>query len=266
AAGSSDPDGDPLTYDWDFDDGMPHASGPTSTHIYTATGTYTATLTVSDGRGGSASATVRIDVGNTPPVPVIDAPDANLRFRVDQSITLQGGATDAQDDILPGSSLSWRVILHHNDHTHPFLPPTPGISVTITAPPPEDLAATSTSYLEVFLSATDSRGLTSVITRELRPNIVPLTFATAPAGLEIAINDSTLTGPQLLTSWEGYVLNVAAADPQDALGQTWRFDRWSDGGAAAHSIATPAEATTYTATFTPAAGPKYITLLPVIRK
>jgi glucose/arabinose dehydrogenase len=245
---SSDPDGDVLTYDWDFGDGTPHVAAPAPTHIYAA-GTYTATLRVSDGKGGSDTATVRIDSGNTPPQPIISAPDPSLRFHVGQSITLQGSAADAQDGALPPERLTWRAVLHHNDHTHPFLPPTAGSSVTIVAPPPEDLSATHTSYLEVELTATDSHGLTGVITRELRPNLVDLSFATDPAGLNVMANELALNGPQSLTSWEGFAIAIGAASQSDDQSIQWLFDRWSDGGAATHTIITPPAPAVYTATF-----------------
>ena len=49
---SFDPDGDPLTYEWDFGDGSAHQTTATATHTYTTAGTFTASLTVRDNRGG----------------------------------------------------------------------------------------------------------------------------------------------------------------------------------------------------------------------
>lgn len=65
-AGSSDPDGDPLTFAWSFGDGS-QAFGLTVSHTYTAEGSFTATLTVSDGEGGSDQGAVAIAVTAPPP-------------------------------------------------------------------------------------------------------------------------------------------------------------------------------------------------------
>ncbi len=56
---SADPDGDPLTFAWDFnDDGTVDRTGGDSTVVVKfPAGSYTAKLTVTDGRGGSATAT-----------------------------------------------------------------------------------------------------------------------------------------------------------------------------------------------------------------
>jgi large repetitive protein len=64
-AEGSDPDGDDLTYAWDYGDGGA-GSGWKASHTYTAGGAYTAKVTVTDEGGMTASATVPITVGNPP--------------------------------------------------------------------------------------------------------------------------------------------------------------------------------------------------------
>jgi probable HAF family extracellular repeat protein len=54
---STDPDGDVLTYEWNFGDGSPSAGGATATHEYETWGTYIVTLTVRDPAGLSSAAT-----------------------------------------------------------------------------------------------------------------------------------------------------------------------------------------------------------------
>ena len=67
--GSSDPDGDVLSFSWSFGDGNA-ATGSTVSHNYATAGTYTATLTVDDGNGGSDVASVSISVdADSPPEP-----------------------------------------------------------------------------------------------------------------------------------------------------------------------------------------------------
>ena len=61
ASGSSDPDGDVLTFAWDFGDTQT-ATTATATHTYAVAGTYAVVLTVNDGRGGVKSVTVNIVV------------------------------------------------------------------------------------------------------------------------------------------------------------------------------------------------------------
>ena len=63
--GSVDPDGDPLTYTWDFGDGSPVATGYDVRHRYPALGRYFVSLTVSDGVLQSTRSAV-IDVASQP--------------------------------------------------------------------------------------------------------------------------------------------------------------------------------------------------------
>jgi glucose/arabinose dehydrogenase len=248
-AGSSDPDGDPLTYAWDLDgDGAyDDSSAAQTTYTYTADGTYTARLQVSDGRGGSDTDAVTINVGNTPPTATINTPPAGTTWKVGDVVNFSGSATDPQDGTLPASRLSWSLVLQHcpsNCHTHPLQDFVGVASGSFTAPDHE-----YPSYLELRLTATDSGGLSSTVTRRLDPRTVVLTFQTNPGGLQLAVNGATATAAFTRTVIVGSTNSIAALSPQPKGGKSYIFQSWSDGGAQSHNIVAPATATTYSARF-----------------
>ncbi|MEQ9619016.1 MAG: PKD domain-containing protein [Deltaproteobacteria bacterium] len=72
AGGSFDPDGEPLSYAWDFGDGFTE-TGETVNHTYSDPGTYDVTLTVSDaGLSDSITSQIAVDLTvNSVPVAVI---------------------------------------------------------------------------------------------------------------------------------------------------------------------------------------------------
>lgn len=266
---SGDPDGDALQFDWDFGDGSSHAKTAQAMHVYGTPGSYTATLTVSDGRGGSDTATAQIHAGSSAPAASIDSPAPDRQFGVGEPIALTGHATDPQDGALPDSALSWQVVKHHATHIHPFLAPTTGNNVQITGPPPEDLLAATNTYLEVRLTATNSRGVSTTVSQNIRPDLVPLSFQTEPPDLRVVVNGESSAA--LVSSWRNWRLDIAAPNQVDASGRGETFVSWSDSGAQTHTITTPAQKTTYVATFTPnyarprGASPIRLSLVPAYR-
>ena len=66
SAGSSPGTGTGLTYEWDFGDGSPAATGPSVTHTYESVGTFTARLTMTSSEGSSTSPGVLITVNQDP--------------------------------------------------------------------------------------------------------------------------------------------------------------------------------------------------------
>jgi hypothetical protein len=111
------------------------------------------------------------------------------------------------------------------------------------------------SYLELRLTATDSSGLQSSVTRRLDPRTVTLTFASAPSGLQLGVGSESATTPFTRTVIVGSNNSVSAPSPQALSGTTYQFQSWSDGGGQTHALVAPATATTYTATFTSPAPP-----------
>jgi len=257
-AGSSDPDGDPLTYGWTFGDGGT-SSAQNPAHTYTTSGTFNATLIVTDSKGApSQPATVTIRPGTTPPVPPvaqITSPAASTRFSVGQVFTLSGSASDARDGDI-SSQIAWNVVLVHvpqsmpnNTHTHPFYQ---GTGRTLQLPPmplPEDSDAAPQSYISITLTVKNSQGLTTVITQALQPQRATLTFSTQPAGLSFDVNAVAVSTTQVINVWQGQQIPVAAPAFQQALGKNYLFGNWSDHGTAAHTITAPGTSTTYLATF-----------------
>ncbi len=61
ASASSDPDGDALTFAWDFGDGST-AAGATPQHAFEASGLYTVTLTATDARGAVATRETQVPI------------------------------------------------------------------------------------------------------------------------------------------------------------------------------------------------------------
>lgn len=256
AGDSSDPDGDALTYLWDFGDGATdQTTTNTISHTYTAQGVYNARLQVRDSKGAVSlySESVRIDVGNTPPVPKIEFPTTTTKFKTGQTLVLRGSATDAEstasDKRLPDSALSWRVELVHNEHTHPVLQPTSGNNIPIVGPAPEDLDPDTINFLRIYLTATDAEGRTTTISQDLQPNKVSIRLTSNPTGLRLFVNGSPVTTPVTFSSWEDNPLRVVAPAQINGSGQGQMFKSWSQGGPSSQTIMTPGTSEDYIATF-----------------
>jgi glucose/arabinose dehydrogenase len=250
-SGSSDPDGDALSYAWDLDgDGAYDDSTVVNpSFTYTAAGTYTARLRVTDARGASslsAPITINVGAGNTPPTPVIDTPASSLTWAVGDTINFSGHATDAQDGTLLASALTWELIIHHcttGCHTHLAETRTGVASGTFVAPDHD-----YPSSLEIRLTARDSGGMTATTSVTLQPKTVNLTFQSNPTGLQLTAGSTTARAPFTITAIQKSVISLTAPD-QKYRGKTYVFVSWSDGGARSHIVTAPSTATTYTATF-----------------
>ena len=251
--GSSDPDGGPITYSWDLNgDGVyGDSTSATPAFTYQMAATYSVRLKVTDSNGASTvSAPITIDAGNTPPTPTISSPVSTLTWKVGDPIPFSGGATDAQDGAIPASGLSWALIMHHcptpnNCHTHLVQTFASIASGNFDAPDHE-----YPCWLELQLTATDSKGLAATTSVRLDPQTVALTLGSSPGGAQLTAGTTTGAAPFTKTVVVNSSVALSALSPQTVGAGTFVFSSWSDGGAASHNVTAPAGASTYTATFT----------------
>jgi glucose/arabinose dehydrogenase len=156
SAGSNDPNGDALSYSWNFGDGVLSGLANPS-HVYSTNGIYQSVLTLSDGRGGVDIKSITITVGNRPPTANIENPASGSLYRVGDTLTAQGTGTDPENGALPLSAYHWKIILHHNTHTHLLQEFFNTASPSFAAP---DHSGETDVYTEIVLTVVDSAGLT----------------------------------------------------------------------------------------------------------
>jgi len=240
---STDPDGDQLTYTWDFGDGITSNSVIT-THTYTIGGSYNGSLTVDDGQGGSDIVNFTIMAGSTP-IADITLPDGGTFYTAGDTINFSGVATDPDDGVLPASAYSWTVLFHHDQHTHPHLGPINGITNGSFDIPTFGHTEDNVFY-RIYLTVTDSSGLQTTVTRDVMPIKANITIDSNIPGTEILLDGQPQTTPYTFVGVAGVQRTIGVTSPQTISGQGYQFDTWSDGGSESHMIITPNTNTTYT--------------------
>ncbi len=165
SSGTYDPEGQPLTYDWDFGDGTAHSSQPNPTHIYGPGGTptvptkYTVTLKVTDNLSNQTTRLLTVSMNNTPPLATITSPlhPTSLPLTSQTLVPLTASISDAEQSAGQWTC-QWQVLLHHNEHSH-AQPVDANCTSEVLL---QSLACgTDNYYYEVVLTVTDAGGLST---------------------------------------------------------------------------------------------------------
>jgi glucose/arabinose dehydrogenase/regulation of enolase protein 1 (concanavalin A-like superfamily) len=252
SAGSSDPYNLPLTYSWDFGDGSPVSNSPNPSHLYGSNGTYTAALTVSNGTTTN-TATTNVVVGQSPPVASIDSPVLST-YNAGSTISFSGSATDAVDGTLAASDFSWQVDFMANglakpsylyEVPGPFYGPVSGVS-SGSFQIPTDNSNVPSSFYRITMTATDSLGLSTVVTRDIHPTTTSWTVNSSVAGAKFWV-DGFLKTNSFTTSDVVGVQHVLIGVPDQVIGGTrYRLHGWADGSGQTDKFTSGPSASTYT--------------------
>ena len=210
---------------------------------------FRAVVTNAFGTATSNEATLTV-TSNTAPVATITPPAAGTLYSGGQTINFAGTGTDAEDGTLPASAFTWEVVFHHDTHTHPFI------------------AADERHHERVVRHPDDRRdGRERLVPhppdgpRLGRPHAHdlprrPAAHGTGDRGHEPGGTAGHARRPARhdaddVHGRRRHPAHARGRDAADVGGTTYAFQSWSDGGAAQHTISTPASNTTYTATFAP---------------
>lgn len=155
----------------------------------------------------------------------INEPAVSSSYRAGDVLYFSGEGTDQEDGNIEPSDLSWRIDFHHDDHAHPAMSITPGITEGYYQIPTIGEIDTNVWY-RVSLFATDKEGLTGLSYRDVYPELTSYTLHTEPEGIEIVTDIKKAAAPIDIYSVVG-ITRSAQAVPFHFRGDTiFYFTGW----------------------------------------
>ena len=268
ASKATDPESDPLTYEWDLDeDGVFEISGSEKTQELTFTeaeqeareaakpklsANRVIAVRVEDDEDFTSVARVTVYPGDKPPVPTITKPEGGFQWGVGEEIKLGAKAIDAKGaEINEPLPYYWETRMAHCPdlsnptacHVHP-LQTFAGIRSPEFVAPQHDYP----SYIDVVLRVSDKRGLSGTATLKINPRTVNLSLSSDPSGIELLAGATEAVTPFSMPSIADSEILLSAPATVGLNGYTYTFQSWSDGGARSHPVVTDADAS-YRATY-----------------
>jgi glucose/arabinose dehydrogenase len=260
AGASSDPNSDPLTYEWDLDgNGSFETPGGTErTRTFTQaeldeakanqeSGNRVVAVRVKDGTGLTSVARVTVYPGDKPPVPTITAPEPSFKWSVGSEIKLDAKALDANGSpITTPLPYYWITRLAHCPnpanptacHSHP-LQTFSGIRRPEFIAPQHDYP----SYIEAILRVSDERGLSGTASIHIDPRTANISATSDPPGIELTVGSTAAATPFGTPAIEGSEILLSAPATAELDGRTYTWQSWASGGSRVRGILVAGDAT-----------------------
>lgn len=240
ASQSVDPDGQELSFNWDFGDGKT-GSFADGSHEYVSPGVYNAVVTVTEKTSPflKSSESFAVRVGVPAPLAVIDEPAPGTLYEIGVPIKFSGHVDGMSDTDV---SYQWSVLQIHNEHTH-LVTEVDGKSGTMIPTEHTD----NTSH-ELCLFVDGGEGASDVQCVRLMGKTSTYAFNSEPMGAPIVYLDEEkeVAAPYLAHPIVGSRQSIAAS--RIFAGRS--FIGWSDGEKnAARTFLTGLAPKTFTAVY-----------------
>ena len=228
---AGDPEGGPLRYQWQRD-GVDLAGETGARLIRTVVAGENGSryrVVVGNDRGSVTSGTAVLTVDtNRPPVAVIVSPVVGATYAGGTRVSLRFAGSDPDQKSLPSSAFSYKVVFHHNDHTHPFLADVAGKrSATVRIPNDGELA--TDVFYRVHLSVTDAKGVTTEVTRDVLPRLARVSVTSNVVGQVVNFDSVPRATPFEVTGVVGVLRSVGYPREFELGGVAYRLVRGAKG-------------------------------------
>ncbi|MEM0993484.1 MAG: PQQ-dependent sugar dehydrogenase [Bacteroidota bacterium] len=222
----------PLQFQW-FKNGEIIAGENEATLVYRNvqmtddTAEFSVTIGNEAGRIVSQVATLSV-TANSRPNPNIILSATTTTYAAGDTIFFAGKASDREEGELDASAYTWAIDFHHDEHTHPamnaFTGASKGYYVTAINNETDDNV-----WYRIYLTATDSEGLSQTTFQDVQPEKVQFEVRTTPQNLDLNVDGSTFATPYTVTSVKGIRRNITAPRMHAKKDHIYLFEQWGNG-------------------------------------
>ncbi len=194
---SSDPDGDPLTYQWDLDGNDTFdATGVTASRTYTTAGTFQARLLVTDPGGLTGLTMTTIQVGASGVTITVVEPADGRTFKVGAVVPVRASATYTDGTTVAASDFTWELDIVHCVPNAPDACHAHELSAIVGAAAGSFIMPDHEypSYVQATLTVDPPDAVPAVTTRRADYRTVNLTVTTEPSGLSVLVGSAAEMG------------------------------------------------------------------------
>lgn len=181
------------------------------------------------GADTSKPALIRVTSNKRPQITIMD-PSTDYLYRAGDTLFFAGQAVDPETGLLDSTALSWKIYFYHDTHYHPAMSPTKHLyagnyAISTIGEPSDNV------WYRIFLTATDTIGLSTTAYRDVYPEKAPILVTTDPSNLPVDIDG--IKGPAPFLSQGVVGMQRAAVVPDIVLqpDSVLLFHHWNDGHA-----------------------------------